>query len=234
MPPIADLRMAKTSLEVQTRSVDQKHAAYCLAKLATAFNTKWPKEEVAAQLAVWMEANGDLPNDLWSSATIDLIQHHVYGMPKPVHLRASVEAILNTRKAKLRRVLAMIGDDRKPAGKVSREPEDQRLRASIWMGWKHNRMPMAIDAEVRLAKMEGRAPATWAFERAPEPRSNIDPLPSRPDSPATRLALLPSRIRFYRANKQGAYADQLLRDLKISRGEVVEDSFEPAADVEIA
>lgn len=233
LPPKEDLAIAKASLERQMSVVDRKHAAYCLSKLAVAFNAKWAKDEAEAQLAVWIEANGDLPNDLWSSATIALVQTHVYGMPKPVHLRAIVVAQFNARKVKLNRVQSMIGEGGKPAKRAIREPVEVRLRSAVWLGWKYGKMPMAVAAERELARLENRAPARWCVEPVETPRPAPDAPVSRPDSAATRAALLPSRIRYWAAQlgKSSPVVTALVADLAALNGSAPGDQFEPTGEL---
>lgn len=235
IPPTADLVSAKATLERQLARVDRKHAAYCLAKLATAFHAKWAKDEADAQLEVWLDANGDLPNDLWSLATIELLQTHVYGMPKPVHLRAVVLAQFSARQHKLNRVQSMMGGSGNAAKRAIREPVEVRLRSAIWLGWKHGRMPMAVKAERDLARLENRAPAAWCGElsigktSAPE----RDDLPIKPDSPATRASLLAARARFWA--KQGAAAKPLVSSLEAAHraafGHAPGDDYEPTGEI---
>ncbi len=227
LPAVGDLQLALMVLEPLTRAADKNHAAYCLAKLATAFNTKWTKDEATAQLAVWLDANGDLSNDLWSAATIDLIQHHKFGMPKPVHLRASVEAQFNARRTRLERVKAMLAALTKPAEKPQQEPITVRLRTMIDSGRKHGRPDLAVRAERDLARIENRAPESWINDRSNETRPNAVHTPDKPDSAATRQALLNARLRFWKKN---APDTPLVDKLDQQRRERDGENLEPTSE----
>ncbi len=71
---------------------------------------------------------------------------------------------LEERKRQQWRIDRLIEEKRKPAKAEPppQEPLEQRLRASIWLGWKHGRLDLAQRAERELAKLENRAPAEWA------------------------------------------------------------------------
>ena len=109
LPVLSDLRAGIAILEAQAAPVSQKHAAWCLAKLVMAFepNTKLTAEETRLRLAVWIEANGDLGDALWSEATLAAIQGSKW-MPKPGEFRALVEVKLAARAKRMKRCQAMM------------------------------------------------------------------------------------------------------------------------------
>jgi hypothetical protein len=195
LPAAADLKEGLRVLEELNKPADQRHIDYCLAKLITGFQAAWDKPTVTAQRAIWIEVNGELPHDLWSLGTIELLKTHKFGMPKPVHLREKVGAMFEARTTMLKRIRAMMV----AAGpkSVAVEPYPVRLRHMVETGLKRGRMQMAITAELKLAALENRAPADWVKQPIPPPPRDDDlgALPAPPDSPAMQARLLPARIR---------------------------------------
>jgi hypothetical protein len=113
LPPAVDLRAGIAILEAQTRPVDRRHAAHCIAKLLSGFNERLTKEEAELRLEVWLEACGHVPNDLWSSATIELLQgwqrdKHYGRVPEASDLLAAVKARLDRRLRDLERCRIML------------------------------------------------------------------------------------------------------------------------------
>lgn len=109
LPVLADLKAGIATLEAQAAPVQQKHATWCLAKLVLAFepNTKLTGEETRLRLNVWLEANADLGDALWSEATLAAIQSLKW-MPKPAEFRGLVEAKLAARAKRMKRCQAML------------------------------------------------------------------------------------------------------------------------------
>ena len=227
LPPTTDLALGINILEAQLQRVDRKHAAFCLSKILVGFNERKTGDEAKLLLEVWLEANGDLPNDLWSAGVLELLQTHKFGMPKPVHLREAVAARLTERTTKLARTRAMLakagqGEERfvngirvDPAKPFQREPQDQRertLRDSLLRIGKTDR---AAAYERSIAVREGREPEDWARAAVVHrPSATVEPpvyraIVPRPDSAA---ALKRSLARQHRAQGRTAYAEQLERD----------------------
>lgn len=242
MPDARDLEVAKRILEQQCEPANGKHIDHCFGRMITAWQVKWTDAELSLQRAVWREALGHIPNDLWTQATMHLITHHKFGMPKPAHFMDVIGVQWKARSTKLHRLKAMMGTGRsKPVTQFEREPRDVRLRSMIASGRKHGRMDMAARAERELADVEGRRPEDWALaaERSAQRdgAARID-LPSLPDSPTMQAKLLPGRIRYWTA-KLGE-GSQLVQDLKRQLAEVHHDAptdeaieggyYEPAAD----
>jgi hypothetical protein len=195
LPAAAELKEGLRILEDLNKPADQRHVDYCLAKLITGFQAAWDKPTVTAQRAIWIEVNGELPHDLWSLGTIELLKTHKFGMPKPVHLREKVGAMFEARTTMLKRIRAMMV----AAGpkSVAVEPYPVRLRHMVETGLKRGRMQMAVTAELKLAALENRAPAEWVKQPIPQaPKdAGLGELPAPPDSPAMQARLLPARIR---------------------------------------
>lgn len=227
LPPTQDLALGISILEAQLQRVDRKHAAFCIGKILVGFNERKTADEAKLLLEVWLEACGDLPNDLWSAGVLELLQSHKFGMPKPVHLREAVAGRLTDRTTKLRRVRAMLakagqGEERfvngmrvDPAKPFQRDPEDVRdrtLRDSLLRIGKTDR---AAAYERSIAVREGREPEDWAMAAVVHrPSATVEPpvyraIAPRPDSVA---ALKRSLARQHRAQGRIAYAEKLERE----------------------
>ncbi len=144
LPSAAELRLALEILDGQGQT-DERHAGFCLAKLVMAFepNTKLTAEQTRLRLAVWLEANGDLGDELWSIATLAAIQGSQW-MPKPAEFRKLVQARFE----------------------FQREPEPVRVRASRDAFRRVGNIAKAALYERRLAEIETRAPEAWAVDAA--------------------------------------------------------------------
>jgi hypothetical protein len=107
LPAESDLRTAVSMLVVTPAAA--KHIAYCLSKLTLAFEpaTKLDPQMAMLRAEVWLEACGDLGDELWSKATIEAIRSSKW-MPKPAELRAFVANDLAERAKKLERCKAML------------------------------------------------------------------------------------------------------------------------------
>lgn len=171
LPAVADLELALRILEGQA-CTGEKHAASCLARLVMAFepNTRLKADETRLRLAVWLEANGDLGDELWSIATLAAIQGSQW-MPKPAEFRRLVQGRLDERHRRLQRCRAMLDVHRgagKPKGFV-REPEPVRLRGSRDAFRRIGNIAKAAHYERLLAAVEARAPEAWAAEQGSAP-----------------------------------------------------------------
>jgi len=170
MPPAAELRLALEILDGQGQT-GEGHAAYCLAKLVMAFepNTKLTAEQTRLRLAVWLEANGDLGEELWSTATLSAIRGSQW-MPKPAEFRKLVQAKFEERQRRKERCRAMLdalgGHGPKP---FQREPLPVRVRGLRDAFRRVGNVAKAALYERELAEIETRAPEQWAVEpgRAP-------------------------------------------------------------------
>lgn len=167
LPSAAELRLALEILDGQGQT-GERHAGFCLAKLVMAFepNTKLTAEQTKLRLAVWLEANGDLGDELWSIATLSAIQGSQW-MPKPAEFRKLVQARFDERQRRSERCRAMLdavgGKGPKP---FQREPEPVRVRTSRDAFRRIGNIAKAALYERRLAEIETRAPEPWAVEEA--------------------------------------------------------------------
>ena len=127
-------------------------------------NTKLTSEQTRLRLAVWLEANGDLGDELWSIATLAAIQGSQW-MPKPAEFRKLVQARFDERQRRKERCRAMLdalgGQGPKP---FQREPVPVRVRASRDAFRRIGNIAKAALYERRLAEIETRAPEAWAVD----------------------------------------------------------------------
>lgn len=212
LPSVRDLREGIEILTEATARCSRKHAAFCLAKLSIAFEsgTKLSADDARMRVEIWLEACGDVPDDLWSKATIATIQTSKW-MPKPAEFRAQVEAELDARNKQLMRCRAMLDKSGQApvVGEFQRDPEDVRLR-TIRDSWRRlGNLPRAAKAERDLAKLEDREVEDWV-NALPEP----EPVQAPIDKPAS-----PSFLA-----QQAKTRDRLA---KLARGSRAKQGFKP-------
>lgn len=165
LPAAAELRLALEILDGQDRT-SERHAGFCLAKLVMAFepNTRLKAEETRLRLAVWLEANGDLGDELWSTATLAAIRGSQW-MPKPAEFRKLVQARFEERQRRKKRCRAMLDA---LAGKAPKrfepEPVPVRVRTLRDAFRRIGKVAKAACYERELAELEQRAPEPWAIE----------------------------------------------------------------------
>ncbi|MPZ32014.1 MAG: hypothetical protein GEV13_13625 [Rhodospirillales bacterium] len=170
LPAVAELRLALDILDGQGQT-GEHHAGFCLSKMVMAFepNTKLTAEQTRLRLAVWLEANGDLGDELWSIATLAAIQGSQW-MPKPAEFRKLVQARFDERQRRKERCRAMLhalgGKGQKP---FQREPEPVRVRASRDTFRRIGNIAKAALYERRLAEIETREPEAWAIKQGSAP-----------------------------------------------------------------
>lgn len=187
LPPIPDLRAGIAALEGGIQPVDRQLAATCLQKLAVGFNLVQTKDEARLRLEVWMEANGDLPADLWTAGTTELLRSYKFGMPKPPHLREVVEARYEERKRDLRRTREMLERAPEPRTPAEREPWDVRVKGMRDSFRKIGNIHKAAHYERLLAEHETREPEDWARAIEPVQEAKVERPPFKPsDSPSAR------------------------------------------------
>lgn len=184
LPSAGELRQAIEILTVAPTR--REHAAFCISKLALAFGEgKLSKEVTMARAEVWLEACGDLGDDLWSKATMALIRswrrdEHYGRVPEPADFRAAMKLDLEERAKKLDRCRRMLGatqsdQPKTPAPKFV--PAAERLRKLLAEQRADTSIPdahrlfNAANTERALALHEGRAMEPWAadFFNAREP-----------------------------------------------------------------
>lgn len=150
LPPAEALRVALAMLT--PRPADDRTIASCLAAMMIAFepNTKLSPDATRLRFEVWKEANGDLGNALWQTATQRAIQA-LRWMPKPSELREQVRSILDARDLRRRRCEQMLAEQarRDRSTPPPRETLEQRLANTVAIYRKHDR---PADAE-RVQRM---------------------------------------------------------------------------------
>jgi hypothetical protein len=150
LPPAEALRVALAMLS--PRPADDRTIAACLAALVIAFEPNTRLSAVATRLRfeVWKEANGDLGNALWQTATQRAIQALKW-MPKPSELREQVRSILEARDLRRRRCEQMLAEQARRARTPAppRETLEERLANTVAIYRKHDR---PVDAE-RVQRM---------------------------------------------------------------------------------
>ncbi len=166
VPTVADARLGVAYLEAKVEPVTRKHASFCFAKIARAMNHKMTKEEGNMLFETWIEATGDLPGDLWSEATLGLIQGYKFGMPRPAHLRELVEETFSKRRANLanaKRILAKLTakPTAPPFVKDSIEAREIALRDSLR---RVGQTARAAVYERQIAAREKRDVESWVNE----------------------------------------------------------------------
>ena len=212
LPPTPDLVRGAELLQAQLARVDRKHAAYCLGKLLVGFNERKTADETKLLLEVWLEACGDVPNDLWSAGILELLKTHKFGMPKPPHFREAVDAELKERQKHLKRAQEMLDKARetpKPAAFV-REPQDVRIRGLRDSFRRIGKVAKAASYERQLAEMEGRDVEDWARDPAPEAvEVRVEPPTLPPLSPEMQALTKLSVARSWRNQGNEERAQQL-------------------------
>jgi hypothetical protein len=137
LPPENELRKAVRICQQRLSPVDPKVAGFCLAKLAIAYeaNSKMEEDIAVLRTQVWLEVNGDLPQDLWEDATIETLRTSKW-LPKPAEFRALVMRRFTTRQVELERALKLLDLKGKPLEEQPVEaaplPERYRQSARHW------------------------------------------------------------------------------------------------------
>lgn len=116
------------------------------------------------RLAVWLEANSDLGDELWSIATLAAIQGSQW-MSKPAEFRKLVQARLDERQRRTERCRATLdalgGQGQKP---FQREFVPVRMRGLRDAFRRVGNITKAGLYERELAEIETRAPEAWAVD----------------------------------------------------------------------
>jgi hypothetical protein len=227
LPPTDDLRRGIGMLQAQLQPVDRNHAMQCLSKLVVGFNERRTADESKLLLEVWLEANGDLPADLWSAGTRELLRAHKFGMPKPVHLREAVEAQFRERNTALRRAQEMldVANEKPKAQGFVPEPRNIRLRSMRDSFVKVGKVHKAACYERELAGIEGREVEDWARDPQPEPRpadKHDDVTPPSP-SPESQARLKIALAKSWRAQGNETRARSLEREAQKLAPHLFED-----------
>lgn len=230
-PEMAALRAARQELERTTQPGSAGHIAWCLGKMAKGMaHRKADATDWAMRTEAWAEACGHFPDDLWSKATLELLQTKTY-FPAPAEMVAIVGATFSERQRMLERVRVMLGGQTRieRARTFAPEPEVDRLRHlrdSLRRVGKHSR---AAVYEGKLAKLQGRPIEPWAIDPQADdgPAAEIERIPPMPMSPVQQAMLNVALARQWRARGNDARADRLEREA----AELAPKMFDAHSDV---
>lgn len=165
-PTVAECRAGIEAIEYSLVPATRQQIAECVAKLAIGFNLQQTKDEARMRVEIWVEANGDLPHDLWVKGTTGLLQSYQFGMPKPPNLREMVDAEFCGRRLQLSHARMMLESARQ-------QPSDQPFQRESWgvrvRGLRDSfrrigQIAKAANYERQLAAHEEREVETWARE----------------------------------------------------------------------
>lgn len=166
---VSDLRAALFRVEtLLSGRVTEAYAKQCFAKLMVAFepNTKLSGDETRMRMAVWLEANGDLPDELWAEATSEAIRGLKW-MPKPGEFRDLAVPHIHRAKLRVSRIKAMINAHAQGDMPYERDPWEVRIKTMRDTFRRIGNVARASMYERQLAEHEGREPEDWAKEPQP-------------------------------------------------------------------
>lgn len=180
MPTTSDLRRSVAILEQRLKAPEYDHVVFCVAKLITGFNERLTKDEAKIRARLWHEVISDVPTDLWSAGTIELLRtwkrdDHFGRVPEAADLRASIEDVLQRRRADLRSCKAALAQANaaetkaaEPTGPARAKPptfaeilEEQRNRPGLT---DEQRLHVMAHTERSRANTERTPMANWAWE----------------------------------------------------------------------
>lgn len=224
MPPETSiLKAGRTELERALQPATPGHMQWCLNKLFVLPTRDGAAVTTAFQADNFIDACGAFPDDLWSAATLEILQTKTF-RPVPAEMVEAIGSRFRERQRMLERVNVMLGGQAaieapKP---FTPEPEADRLRHlrdSLKRVGKHGRAAMY---EGKLAKIEGRTPEAWSLDPQADEAAIAEPenLPTLPLSPASQAALDKARAEFWRKQGRTAMADRIeaeARDLAPER-----------------
>lgn len=174
-PPLDELNAAVAHLEARLIPIRLEDFRTCMQALLNNLAVKDDEGETwEERLGIYFTTLNDVPMDLLEEATLRCIKSETW-FPKVAVIRAKIEAEFKLRRNMLARARWLVANRTKPAALpvFVPPPEDVRLREAIerWHRFKDAFFApalrkTAIEAEIRLADIEGRAPADWAIEQA--------------------------------------------------------------------
>lgn len=182
----------------------------------------------AVNAALWSDNVCDVcegyPEDLLQAACLEVLKTRSW-RPSPAEMVKLIEPKHSERKRMLARAKRLLPDTPKPAGVATfqPEPEEVRLRATIrrFLDGKAGSFlrPIlqrsAIEAEKRLAEIEGRQPGKWIHDAL---SASVSEGPKAPDvdlpatSPKTQAALNRAAARRHREQGREGVAAMLERE----------------------
>lgn len=225
----SDLRRGIGILEAQLQPVDRKHAAFCIGKLISGFNERLTREEANMRVEVWLETCSDIPTDLWSAATVDLLRSwkrddHYGRVPEAADFRAAIGDRLSRRVLELQRCKSMLKMATERPGETTakngpiRVPEKVRLRRirDEWLAKTDHPYYFvnAANTERCLALEEKRPMEKWArdhFDAQDAERSRgsfggeVKAIVQAPD----QVGMLRARARYWREQGRSEFAAEL-------------------------
>lgn len=218
LPDSATLRAGRAELERTLQPGSAGHIAWCLGKMAKGMASKKADAmEWAMRTEAWADACGHFPDDLWSAATLELLQTKTY-FPAPAEMVVIVGPKYSERQRMLERVKVMLGGQaviQSPKPFVP-EPQDVRLRSMIGSWRKIGRDDRAAPHELALAKLESRKPEAWALNPQPPdgPADQVDQPVFDPLPPAQQAALKLGLAKKWRERGNTKIADQYEADAR--------------------
>lgn len=163
LPQASILRAAATELERGLRGASPGHMQWCLNKLFVLPTRDGSTVNAAFAADNFIDTCGHFPDDLWSVATLELLQSKTF-RPAPAEFFAAVKGKFDERRRMLERVMLMLG------GKAIARPgpfvPDSRevvLRTTLRWARKRGEMEKAARYERELAQLENREPEAWAI-----------------------------------------------------------------------
>lgn len=229
LPDRREVESAVAALRATLERAPSSHIGYWVTTMANTLAMRQGQTQaMASRTDGWLLACGALPADLWTEGCTELLRTKTF-MPSPGELMAIVGRKFEERRRMLKRAewLLASGDPKKPKPFVP-EPEDVRLRALRDSLKRAGHTDRAAKYEHRLAVLEQRSPAAWSDDVVAAPRlPKEERPPAVPDSAATKLALLPARVAFWRDLGMLDKAEQLERELEERTGTAAPSQPEP-------
>ncbi len=210
MPPETSiLKAGRTELERALQPATPGHMQWCLNKLFVLPTRDGAAVTTAFQADNFIDACGAFPDDLWSAATLEILQTKTF-RPVPAEMVEAIGSRFRERQRMLERVNVMLGGQAQleaPKPFV-REPEDVRLR-TVKSGWlRVGNIDRANKAEAKLAEIENRRPE---FIEPPAQKGPVyvPAAPSVKASPHMQARLNVALAQEWRKRGNKACADRL-------------------------
>lgn len=194
-PSETDLRRAVLVLERQLQPASYDHIVYCVAKLITGFNERLTKDEAKTRARLWREVVGEIPGDLWSTATIELLQtwrrdEHYGRVPEAADVLDRISAKLAKRRQDLDRCKGRQKATPAPAveqpipTRLGRLQHTRSIYERMGRTMDVERIDREIAAEQGLTAASGKTAADYSDPMPPAER----PPYVREDTPTNRRA----------------------------------------------
>lgn len=211
------MKAGRTELDRALQPASPGHMQWCLNKLFVLPTRDGAAVTTAFQADNFIDACGAFPDDLWSAATLEILQTKTF-RPVPAEMVEIIGAKFRERQRMLERVNVMLGgavqiEAPKPFVPELDDVRLRHLRDSLKRVGKHSR---AAIYEGKLAHLEGRPIEAWATEPQADdgPAADVERLPAMPLSAASQAALNAALARQWRARGNDARADRLEREAR--------------------